>query len=51
MLTKWGKALEPSNILPEYPRPQFQRQSYYSLKRRVGICVHPAGHADAAAPL
>ncbi|MEN6338709.1 MAG: glycoside hydrolase family 2 TIM barrel-domain containing protein [Clostridiaceae bacterium] len=27
MLTKWGKALDATNILPEYPRPQFQRQN------------------------
>lgn len=27
MLTKWGKALDRSNILTEYPRPQFRRNN------------------------
>ena len=27
MLTKWGKALDRSNILAEYPRPQFRRDN------------------------
>lgn len=27
MLTKWGKALDQKNILPEYPRPQFRREN------------------------
>jgi hypothetical protein len=43
MLTKWGKALEPNNILPEYPRPQFQRQSYYSLNGAWEYAFTPLG--------
>ena len=27
MLTKWGKALDPNQILPDYPRPQFRRKN------------------------
>jgi beta-galactosidase/beta-glucuronidase len=27
MLTKWGKTLDRTNILPEYPRPQFRRNN------------------------
>ena len=27
MLTKWGKALDKEQILPEYPRPQFRRSN------------------------
>ncbi len=27
MLTKWGKALDRDNVLPEYPRPQFRRSN------------------------
>lgn len=31
MLTEWGKQLDKSCPLPEYPRPQFVRDSYLSL--------------------
>lgn len=31
MLTKWGEALDRSNVLPEYPRPQMARESYVNL--------------------
>jgi len=31
MKTKWGSALDPENILKEYPRPQMKRESYINL--------------------
>ena len=31
MLTKWGAALDRSCPLPEYPRPQLRRASFYNL--------------------
>ncbi|MBQ7202380.1 MAG: glycoside hydrolase family 2 [Eubacterium sp.] len=31
LLTSWGKALDKEHPLPEYPRPQFVRDSYLSL--------------------
>ncbi len=31
MLTKWGSALDATAILPEYPRPQFQRKNFTIL--------------------
>ena len=31
MLTSWGERLDKNNILPEYPRPQMRRDSYYNL--------------------
>lgn len=31
MLTRWGKALDPAAVLPEYPRPQLVRESYINL--------------------
>ena len=31
MLTKWGKNLNPDNLLAEYPRPQMVRESYLNL--------------------
>jgi len=29
--TKWGENLDVNNVLPEYPRPQFERRSYLNL--------------------
>lgn len=34
MLTRWGKALDPDTVLPEYPRPQLVRDSYLNLNGR-----------------
>ena len=31
ILTKWGESLDKNNILKEYPRPQFERDSYLNL--------------------
>ncbi len=31
MKTIWGEKLDKSNILPEYPRPQMVRESYFNL--------------------
>ena len=31
MLTSWGQALDRDSVLPEYPRPQLQRDSYLNL--------------------
>jgi len=31
MITDWGKNLQPSTVLQEYPRPQMVRQSYINL--------------------
>lgn len=31
MLTPWGQALDKTNVLPEYPRPQMVRESYINL--------------------
>ncbi len=31
MLTPWGEKLDKNNILKEYPRPQFRRDSYLNL--------------------
>lgn len=31
LTTIWGEALDHENVLPEYPRPQFQRNSFLSL--------------------
>ena len=31
LTTIWGEALDPSNVLPEYPRPRMQRDNYVML--------------------
>ena len=31
LMTKWGKEVDPSKVLPEYPRPQFQRADWMNL--------------------
>ena len=31
MLTPWGEKLDRSNVLPEYPRPQMQREQWVNL--------------------
>ncbi len=31
LMTKWGRELDLSNPLPEYPRPQFVRDSFINL--------------------
>ncbi|GAA2352461.1 glycoside hydrolase family 2 protein [Dactylosporangium salmoneum] len=34
LLTPWGAALDTERVLPEYPRPQFARDSYLNLNGR-----------------
>jgi len=34
VITRWGAALDPDAILPEYPRPQLVRDSYLNLNGR-----------------
>lgn len=31
LMTKWGESLDKNNPLPDYPRPQFVRDSFFSL--------------------
>ena len=31
MMTKWGRGIDADNVLPEYPRPQMQRQNWLNL--------------------
>ena len=31
LLTKWSKDVDPNNVLPEYPRPQFRRKEWLNL--------------------
>lgn len=43
--TKWGEELDPQNVLQEYPRPQFVRESYQNLN---GIWDYSVTHQKAA---
>ncbi|GAB2948050.1 glycoside hydrolase family 2 [Micromonospora polyrhachis] len=45
LLTPWGEALDPANVLPEYPRPQLVRDSYLNLNGRWSYAITPAGAA------
>ena len=31
LVTKWGRELDPANVLQEYPRPSMKRESYINL--------------------
>ncbi len=42
LLTKWGKQLDRKNPLPEYPRPQFVRDSYINLNG-IWKCTFTSG--------
>lgn len=37
--TKWSKSIDYEKPLPEYPRPQFVRDSYISLNGRWNYCI------------
>lgn len=41
-LTPWGAALDPDNVLPEYPRPQLRRESHLNLNGRWHYAIRPA---------
>ena len=43
MLTKWGAVLDRSCPLPEYPRPQLRRESFYNLNGVWNYAVTPSG--------
>lgn len=43
MLTSWGERLDKNNILPEYPRPQMRRDSYYNLNGEWDYAITAAG--------
>lgn len=39
MLTKWGAAINAAAPLPEYPRPQLRRESFYNLNGRWDYAI------------
>ena len=47
LTTVWGEHLDPSHVLPEYPRPQFIRDNYFCLNGYwdysiTPLHIHPA---------
>ncbi len=39
LFTPWGEKLDKDNVLKEYPRPQFVRDSYYNLNGYWDYCI------------
>jgi hypothetical protein len=48
LLTRWAKDVKPDNVLPEYPRPQMQREKWLNLN---GIWQFSAAQADDKPPV
>ncbi len=46
LMTKWGRELDFSNPLPEYPRPQFVRDSFINLNGLWNCAVMSARKSD-----
>ena len=43
LLTRWGRALDKTNPLPEYPRPQFARADWMNLNGIWDYAITPQG--------
>ena len=46
LLSRWGRALDPDRVLPEYPRPQLVRASYLNLNGPWEIAFRPLGDPE-----
>ncbi len=46
LLTRWGRALDPERVLPEYPRPQLVRDSYLNLNGPWEVAFRPLGDPE-----
>ncbi len=51
MMTSWGEALDPSAPLPEYPRPQLERDRWQNLNGPWQYAITPLAADAAADPL
>ena len=47
--TQWAEQVNPSNVLPEYPRPQLERADWQNLNGEWEYAIKPAGEAEPAA--
>jgi len=41
LVTRWGKAVQPDRVLPEYPRPQLQRPQWLNLNGLWDYAITP----------
>jgi len=46
LLTPWGEALDPDNVLPEYPRPQLVRRNWLNLNGYWDYAITSASQPD-----
>ena len=46
LYTPWGEKLDKDKVLPEYPRPQFVRDSYINLNGYWDYCIVPLESSD-----
>ena len=46
--TSWGEKLDPTNVLPEYPRPQMVRSEWRNLNGLWNYAILPLGEQPAA---
>ena len=44
--TQWGKCLDKTKILPEYPRPHLVRESYFSLNGEWEYAINQSEHTE-----
>lgn len=49
LLTVWGEKLDRDAPLPEYPRPQLRRESFFNLNGRWQYAIRPGKEAEPAA--
>lgn len=49
LLTPWGEKLDRDAPLPEYPRPQLRRESFFNLNGRWQYAIRPGKEAEPAA--
>ncbi len=47
--TQWAEQVNPSNVLPEYPRPLLERADWQNLNGEWEYAIKPVGEAEPAA--
>jgi hypothetical protein len=45
--TKWAEEIDPANPLPEYPRPQLEREQWLNLN---GLCAYSCDFGHSVLP-
>ena len=46
IMTSWGEAVRPENVLSEYPRPQFSRNNWLNLNGLWDYSITPKNEAE-----